>query len=401
MALPRHQLRELALFAGAGGGLLASRILGWRTVCAVELDRYARSVLFARQRDGQLERFPIWDDVTTFEPGPWRRHVDIVTGGFPCQDISVAGSGVGIDLGVRSGLWREMARVVREVRPSYVFLENSPALTSRGLGRVLGDLAQSGYDARWDCIPAAAIGAPHRRDRIFVAAWAVSDADRDGLREQSERGPGRAQEADRGHAEPQHVGALAELGDAAREREQARHPPHAPARASGAGTGEPSAFDVADTDSERCEAPGPDDAGQRVAAERRLVELADTDRARRSGPEQWQERSGQRAPGADGDPELADADSGRREELGEQGEPWQPGQRSERGHEPDRCDLPKWPPAPDDVHAWGTVQAEAQPAFCGVATRMADRVGQIRALGNGQVPAVVVLAWQRLMEGIV
>jgi DNA (cytosine-5)-methyltransferase 1 len=168
-------LRELALFAGAGGGILGGRLLGWRTVCAVEFDSYARSVLLARQRDGHLERFPIWDDVRTFDGHPWRGSVDVVSGGFPCQDISSAGKGAGIE-GARSGLWGHMARIVREVRPRFVLVENSPMLTSRGLGVVLGDLASMGYDARWGVLGARHVGAPHRRDRIWIVAC---DADRD------------------------------------------------------------------------------------------------------------------------------------------------------------------------------------------------------------------------------
>ena len=88
-------LRELALFAGAGGGILGGILLGWRTVCAVEIDAYCRHVLLARQRDGILDRFPIWDDVCTFDGRPWRGSVDVISGGFPCQDISVAGRGGG------------------------------------------------------------------------------------------------------------------------------------------------------------------------------------------------------------------------------------------------------------------------------------------------------------------
>ena len=121
----RGVMNELALFAGAGGGILGGRLLGRRTICAVELDSYAASVLVARQNDGCLEPFPIWDDITTFDGEPWRGRVDVVSGGFPCQDISVAGKGAGLD-GERSGLWGEMARVIREVRPRHVFVENSP-----------------------------------------------------------------------------------------------------------------------------------------------------------------------------------------------------------------------------------------------------------------------------------
>lgn len=124
------------MFAGAGGGILAGSILGWRTVCAVERDSYAAAVLAARQNDKTLEAFPVWDDVSTFDGRPWRGIVDVISGGFPCQDISVAGKGGGIK-GERSGLWGEFARIIGEVRPRYVLVENSPMLVSRGLGRVL------------------------------------------------------------------------------------------------------------------------------------------------------------------------------------------------------------------------------------------------------------------------
>lgn len=172
---PDGGLRELALFAGAGGGILGGHLLGWRTICAVEWNPYAAAVLCARQNDGILPPFPIWDDVQTFDGRPWRGLVDVVSGGFPCQDISSAGKGAGID-GARSGMWSHMARIVGEVRPRYVFVENSPMLTSRGLGRVLGDLAELRYDARWCVLGANAIGAWHKRERIWILAH---DADRD------------------------------------------------------------------------------------------------------------------------------------------------------------------------------------------------------------------------------
>jgi DNA (cytosine-5)-methyltransferase 1 len=163
------EMNELALFAGAGGGILGGKLLGWRTVCAVEWEPYPASVLCARQNDGLLPPFPIWDDVQTFDGKPWRGIVDVVSGGFPCQDISAAGKGAGID-GERSGMWGEMARIIREVRPRFVFVENSPMLTSRGLGRVLGDLASMGFDAKWGVLGAADVGANHQRDRIWIVA---------------------------------------------------------------------------------------------------------------------------------------------------------------------------------------------------------------------------------------
>ncbi|MHB0806030.1 DNA cytosine methyltransferase [Stutzerimonas nitrititolerans] len=166
-------MNELALFAGAGGGILGGHLLGWRTVCAVERDAYAAQVLAQRQNDGCLPAFPIWSDVCSFDGRPWRGLVDVVSGGFPCQDISAAGNGVGID-GERSGLWSEMARIVSEVRPRFVFVENSPLLVGRGLAVVVGDLAELGYDAQWLRLSASDCGAPHQRDRL----WLVANADR-------------------------------------------------------------------------------------------------------------------------------------------------------------------------------------------------------------------------------
>jgi len=165
----KTNVNELHLFAGAGGGILGGMLFGHTTVCAVEIEPYPRKVLLQRQRDGILPKFPIWDDVTTFDGKPWKGHVDIVCGGFPCQDISVSGRGAGIN-GERSGLWNHMARIICEIQPKHVFVENSPALTSRGLGRVLGDLAAMGYDAKWGVLGACDVGAEHIRNRIWILA---------------------------------------------------------------------------------------------------------------------------------------------------------------------------------------------------------------------------------------
>jgi DNA (cytosine-5)-methyltransferase 1 len=169
LALPKKPLQELALFAGAGGGILGSMLHGWRTVAAVEIEDYPRRVLLQRQADGILPLFPVWDDINSFDGHPWRGKIDIITGGFPCQDISCAGKGEGLE-GERSGLWFEMARVIREVRPQYVLVENSPLLTGRGLDQILMDLAALGYDAEWGVLGAHHAGAPHKRDRIWILA---------------------------------------------------------------------------------------------------------------------------------------------------------------------------------------------------------------------------------------
>jgi len=133
----------------------------------VEIDDYCQKVLAKH-----------WPDVRRFgdirECGAHNLEtVDLICGGFPCQDISLAGKGAGIE-GARSGLWSEYHRIICELRPRYVLVENVSALLVRGIDRVLGDLAESGYDAEWDCIPAAAVGAPHRRDRVFVVAYSGS-----------------------------------------------------------------------------------------------------------------------------------------------------------------------------------------------------------------------------------
>ncbi|WP_414894408.1 DNA cytosine methyltransferase [Pseudomonas sp. IT-232MI5] len=181
-------MNELALFAGSGGGILGGHLLGWRTVCAVERDAYSAQVLAQRQNDRALPTFPIWSDVCSFDGRPWRGLVDLVSGGFPCQDISAAGTGAGID-GARSGLWREMARIIGEVRPKLVYLENSPLLVGRGLALVLSDLAEMGYDAQWCIVSASDCGAPHQRDRIWLVANAM------GGRQQARGLPIRAIEA--------------------------------------------------------------------------------------------------------------------------------------------------------------------------------------------------------------
>lgn len=167
-------MNELALFAGAGGGILGGHLLGWRTRCAVEIDPFCRSVLLRRQADGIMPHFPIWDDVRTFDGKPWEGQIDIISAGFPCQDISSAGSGAGID-GERSGLWKEVVRIAGEIRPRFLWLENSPLLVGRGLARVLGDIACLGMHARWGNLGAADVGAPHLRKRIWLVAYADED----------------------------------------------------------------------------------------------------------------------------------------------------------------------------------------------------------------------------------
>lgn len=164
-------MKVLSLFSGGGLGDFGLELAGMEIIGQVEIDDYCQKVLTLR-----WPSVPKWRDICEVkgkEITDAIGHPDLISGGFPCQDISVAGRGVGIT-GERSGLWKEMFRLVCEIRPRYVFVENVTALLGRGLGTVLGDLSACGYDAEWDCIPARAVGAPHRRDRIWIVAYSAS-----------------------------------------------------------------------------------------------------------------------------------------------------------------------------------------------------------------------------------
>lgn len=164
-----RKFKVLDLFSGIGGFSLGlERTGGFETVAFCEIEDYPRRVL-AKHWPG----VPIYEDVRTLTAETLRRDgisVDVICGGFPCQDISNAGAKDGIS-GVKSGLWSEYARLVGEVRPRFVIVENVGALLYRGMETVLGDLAALRYNAEWDCIPASAVGAPHVRDRVWITAY--------------------------------------------------------------------------------------------------------------------------------------------------------------------------------------------------------------------------------------
>jgi DNA (cytosine-5)-methyltransferase 1 len=153
-----------SLFAGIGGIDLGFERAGLQCKWQVEIDAYAQKVLAKHWPNVRRH-----DDVRTW-PQPDTERVDIIAGGFPCQDISYAGKGAGL-AGERSGLFYEAMRIVSDMGPRIIVLENVAALLTRGLGDVLGTLASLGYDAEWHCIPAAAVGAPHIRDRVFIFAY--------------------------------------------------------------------------------------------------------------------------------------------------------------------------------------------------------------------------------------
>jgi len=163
-----------SLFSGIGGFDLGFERAGFEVRWQVEIDPYARAV---------LERH--WPNVSRYFDVRRVRHlerVDVVCGGFPCQDVSFAGPGEGL-AGARSGLWSEFRRIIRSLRPRYVVVENVAALAVRGLDTVLGDLAALGFDAEWSSISACAVGAPHLRQRLFIVAYTNGEHGRPGLRD--------------------------------------------------------------------------------------------------------------------------------------------------------------------------------------------------------------------------
>jgi DNA (cytosine-5)-methyltransferase 1 len=159
------KLRHLDLFSGIGGFSLGlERTGGFQTVGFCDNDKKTHLVLKKHWPD-----VPIYDDVSTLK-GSDLGTIEIITGGFPCQDLSVAGKGAGLE-GARSGLWWQFHRLIKEAQPRWVIAENVSALRSRGLDQVLRSLDQIGYDAEWHCVPASAVGAPHQRDRIWILAY--------------------------------------------------------------------------------------------------------------------------------------------------------------------------------------------------------------------------------------
>jgi DNA (cytosine-5)-methyltransferase 1 len=157
-------MRILDLFSGIGGFSLGLERAGMKTVAFCEIDKSCRKVLSCHWPD-----VPIYEDICALK-GDQIGPVEIICGGFPCQDISLAGKGAGLE-GARSGLWFQFHRLIEEIKPKYAIIENVSALRSRGLDQVLRSLAKIGYDAEWHCIPASAVGAPHRRDRVWIIAY--------------------------------------------------------------------------------------------------------------------------------------------------------------------------------------------------------------------------------------
>lgn len=167
--MTKRKLYGLDLFSGIGGNTLG---LGdyIRTVAYCEQDRHAQSVLLSRMGDGSIPVAPIWDDITTLGKVSIDLPIDIIVGGFPCQDISQAGHGKGLE-GERSGLFYEIVRLAKEFNPTFLFLENVANIRTKGMDTVLQELTEAGYDCRWTMLSARDVGAPQIRERWFLLAY--------------------------------------------------------------------------------------------------------------------------------------------------------------------------------------------------------------------------------------
>ncbi|MGV3483433.1 MAG: DNA cytosine methyltransferase [Planctomycetaceae bacterium] len=306
-----------------------------RPVCAVEFDPYCREVLLRRQDEGHLPPFPVWDDATTFDGEPWRGMVDVITAGFPCQPFSAAGKQLG-EADPRN-MWPATIRIIREVGPTFCLLENVPGLMrSPYFKTILGQIADAGFHAEWDVISAAECGAPHIRKRLWILAYSVSE------RPSNQSRPVRSRQQDTSRGGP--------VSDANRQRREPRRRDN-----TGDERDKPTAVH-----SNMADAPIVGlDTGQLPKRSQLAItkpcSRGDASDAHREGLERRSQINGQ---------------SGRSEANA------------------DGSQLPT-----ERLSWWQT-----EPELGRVADGVAYRVDRLRAIGNGQVPSVVVRAWQRLMS---
>ncbi|MAK37120.1 MAG: hypothetical protein CMC15_13280 [Flavobacteriaceae bacterium] len=176
MVIPAQTI--CSLFSGIGGLDESVRLAapGSKTVVYVERESYAVATLCKKMEDKILDEAPIWDDITSFDGKPWRGKVSTIIGGFPCTDLSVAGKKEGIVKGNRSGLFYEYVRLIGEIRPRYVFVENVSGLLDNGaMGIVLGEFSKIGLSCQWGMFSASGVGSSHQRQRVFALGYAEHD----------------------------------------------------------------------------------------------------------------------------------------------------------------------------------------------------------------------------------
>ena len=363
----------LSLCSGAGGldlGL-AIAIPGYRTVGHVERETYAAATLVARMEDAALDRAPVWDDVGTFDGRPWRGAVDIVTAGYPCQPFSVAGKRQGAD--DPRHLWPHVARIIDEVEPPFVFLENVAHHLRLGFPEVASGLVGMGYRLAAGLFTAAEVGAPHKRERLFILA----------IREGCELAdPARLLWDPLKWREPN--GNASNVADA--EGECEREPADQTDALAGSGQAwdEPGneRRDVADAADRQLSEPGRRPEA-REGSGRDGAGLADADGERRLQTERRQPQDGRSDPCQ---PHVDDADGagsqGWGDDIGEHAGEW-----------------PAWPPGPGDADGWERYLRGApdlEPAVRRGADGLAHRVDRLRLCGNGVVPLVAAHALRTL-----
>lgn len=422
-------MNVLALCSGIGGLELGLKLATGgraRAVGYVERDAYAAAVLMARMADSSLERAPIWDDLTTFDAGPWRGAVDLVAAGFPCQPWSVAGKQRGLD--DHRWIWPDIARIIGECEPSLVFIENVPGILRHGLPAVLQDLAALGFDAEWGCVRASDVGAPHRRERVFVLAY----------REHSGRSILRAALDDDGCDAPRHDADRrdSDVGDTQRARR-----PQAGRSALDAG-GEPRegrghVADAISGDGERRRDAGDvaSPTGEAVGEGRSALDssgrVADSGHG---GESVFRVEAGQGGgvlrPGAErscarardrSDPFPASTLEHAHHERRREGERWAEGDgplrnRRNANHRPEAQESGSirgaFPPGPSDAAGWRDYIAAGgpQPAVRRGPSRLplgldgsigdplSNRLDRLRCLGNAVVPQQAALAFRLLMR---
>ena len=342
------EINYISLCSGIGGLDLAVSLAipESRCVCYVEREAFTASILVARMEDESLDQAPIWSDLTTFETSPWRGAVDMVIAGFPCQPVSVAGRRKGED--DERWLFGDVLRLVCGVGARWIFLENVAGLLSMGLGRVLGELSESGYDAEWICIRASEAGATHSRDRWFCLAQSRTTPGRDLLGTERDRQLGIGN------------GRQTNLGDADSDNDERQHESREMDGSNGKENGrrEGSLWYSAGSTGEAGTASGESEAdrGTDQLAKERMVHANGRGRGAAKLWEEWY------------------------------------------GVEPIHASLFPPPPRADE---WRRVPDPLKPTFHGVANGVACRVDRLRSLGNGVVPIQAALALRQLMQRFV
>ena len=363
----------LSLCSGAGGldlGLTIA-IPGYRTVGYVERETFAAATLVARMEDAALDQAVVWDDVATFDGRPWRGVVDILSAGYPCQPFSVAGKRLGTE--DPRHLWPHVARIIGEIKPRFVFLENVAHHLRLGFPEVASGLVGMGYRLAAGLFTAAEVGAPHRRERLFILAIREGEALAD---------PARLLWNPVEWRQPD--GTAADVADATGERQ--REPADETDALAGGGQAwdEPGndGRDVADTADRQLSEPGRRPKA-RERSGRHGAGLADTDGQRRMQAECWQPQIGRSDPCQ---PHVDDADGtgsqGRRDDIGE--------------HAGER---PAWPPGPCDEGGWERYlrcAPDLEPSIRRGSDGLAHRVDRLRLCGNGVVPLVAAHALRTL-----